>query len=702
MTTKRIRCSCGRIYDPVKRPACPDCGTINSVAAAPPPLPDPEPVKKEPVVDPVVPAPRPSPIPLSPRTLAIGAGAALLLILVIALSRCGSSKSKPEPTPSPSPSLAPSSTPSVAPSTSPTSAPIVQPTPVFVPPPSGIIESFDLAAAIAQAAPGATIKVPPGTYTGSFVVTKPVRLTGAIMGQVFIQSQGRECLTVRASGVAVQNIEFRCNGIGDLPAISIAPGAELDLEGCKVQSSTTLGVAATGALKALGSSFTVAGGTAVRLNLAAHASLTQCSLGESQFALWVANGAHADLHACAFDRNGSEGKGSIITVSGAKASLTAEDCHFTNNTAGIRALDGATVAISKSSFKDNGITPQEGAYLGLVVLFNGAQGTLANSTFESNRQGVAVVDSKLEIEKCQFAGGGIERNEILLCQPIGVDGKNAIVTVRHSVITDSALYAVDAIAGGKVILEDTEISGTRSVGLAVGDRGAGGGQAEVRRCQFLHNRTGVGLVTGSSATIEDAEFRENQDGIIALDKGTRLQATRLKVAGNTDSGVFVRSNGEASISDSDFANNARGVIAGVRGKSSERATVTLENCRFSGSRYFGVGACVQSEVSLTKCTFDGTDKQNIYKERGANVQTNEAQPPPPHENPLKPTPPNDAEVSPSPSESVAPAVTPSPADSASPDREKATPRPRRKPTPRPHPPTPEDIRRALRKLLPGN
>ncbi|MBA3962490.1 MAG: right-handed parallel beta-helix repeat-containing protein [Chthoniobacterales bacterium] len=699
MTTKRIRCSCGRIYDPVKRPACPDCGAAHAVATPPEVPPQPEPLLvKPPVIDPVPPPPS----PINPRLIAIAAAVVvMLLVFVIALRQCGSPAPKPAPEPTPRPTasiaLSPSPIPSAAPSVSPSAA--VTATPVFVPPPFALPETFDLNAALAQAAPGATIKIPPGSYPGGLVVNKAVHLVGA-MGQVFFQSEGRECLSVHAPGVTVQNVQFLCNGIGELPAISIAQGADLELEACKVQSSTAVGVSAMGGLKALGSSFTAASGTAVRLNQGSRASLTQCSLGESQFGLWLANGATAELHSCAFDRNGAEGRGATISLTGAKSSLTAEDCHFTNNSAGIRALDGAMVAISKSSFKNNGVTPTAGTQLGLVVLFNNARGTIAESTFESNQQGVSCVNgSQLEIEKCQFAGGGIEANEIPFCQAVAAYGKGAVVTVRHSVITDSAQYAVNAIDGGKAILEETEISGTRSVGLAVGDREAGRGQAEVKRCQFLHNRTAIGLVAGSAATIEGAEIRENQDGIILADPGTRLRASKLKISGQSDAGLFVRLNGEASISDSDFTNNARGAIAGVRGKTSERATLTLKDCRFGGSRYFGVGACVQSVVSLTNCTFNGSDKQNIYKERGATVQTNE---------PVTPTPPNENQTSPTPAQSVTPfasaSPSPSPESSApSPGHEKKIDKkPRRTPTPRPHLPTPEDVDRLLRQLLPGS
>ena len=696
MTTKRIRCSCGRVYDPVKRPACPDCGTVNSIVAAPL-EPEPPVEEKAPVVDPVRRAAVPRPFPLTPRTIAIGAGALVLLVLVSALSRCGSPKPLPAPTPAPTATPVASATAAATASATPAASatPVVVETPRIAPTPSGIIESFDLTAALAAAAPGATIKVPPGSYPGGLIVDKAVRLVGT-MGQVFIQSEGRECLSVRAPGVAVQNVQFICNGIGALAAISVSDGADLSLEACKVQSNTALAVNATGAIKALGSSFTAVNGTALRLNSGARGNLTQCSLGESLFGLWLAKGAGAELHSCAFDRNGGgEGKGAIASLAAAPASLTAEDCHFTGNTSGIRALDGSAITISGSTFKDNGITPQEGAQLGLIVLFNSAKGSIANCTFDSNKQGVTAVNgSKLQIDRCQFTGGGIQGNEILFCQPIGVDGRGAAVTVRNSVLTDSAQYAANALDGGTIIVEDTEFSGTHGPALVVGYRGEGPGHAEVKRSRFLHNLTGVGLVAGSSATIEESELRENQDGIIALDPKTNVRGRKLKFIGNTDSGLFLRQNASAVVSDSDFMNNARGAIAGVRGKSAERATFTLQNCRFGGSRYFAVGACTLSRAILTDCIFDGTDKQKFFRERGSFIQTNE-QP--------TPTPP-EAETSPTPEESAEPSVSPTPDAGASPTPEEPrnTPRPRRKPTPRPHPPTPEDIRRALHKLLPGN
>ncbi len=130
------------------------------------------------------------------------------------------------------------------------------------------------------------------------------------------------------------------------------------------------------------------------------------------------------------------------------------------------------------------------------------------------------------------------------------------------------------------------------------------------------------------------------------------------------------------------------------------SSITLQNCRFGDNRVYAAGASTQSKLSLTNCVFDGTDKTNLYRERGSIIETNE--PPTPTPAP-SPAPPAGTETSPTPVETAEPSVSPAPESRSSPlpERSKITPRPRRKPTPRPHPPTPEDIRRALRKLLPG-
>lgn len=697
MTTKRIRCSCGRVYDPVKRPECPDCGAPHAVAK---PAVDPKKEEQKETPPGPQPSPGPAPLPISPRTMAIGIGTLLLLTIVIALSRCGSNEQRKNiiaPSPAATPTATPAPTATAAPTI--TAAPTQSPPPAIVtPPPSNVTPppggnqfvpglTTDLNAMIASAEPGATIKVPPGMYPGGLVITKAVRLIGT-NGQVYIQSEGRECLSVRAPGVSVQNIQFNCNGIGELPAISVADGAELELEGCKVQSTTAVALTATGnaALKTLGCNFTSANGVALRLTNGARAHLTQSSITDSRMGLWLAQGAAAELHSCAFERNGGEeAKGSILAVNNPKSTLTADDCHFSNNPGGISAVGGAALSITNCSFSNNGSVPRSGGVVGLITLFNHSNGKVQSCLFENNQQGVSVNDgSKLEMVKCQLNGTGVRqiRDVIPSCQPISVFGKESVAEVRETAIFDSVQYGIVSLGGGKLALESVEIAGTRSAGLVVGDRTAGAGEAQIKHCRFRNNGNGIGVFAASSATVEDSEFRENQDGIIVLDKDSRLRGQKLTFVANRDAGLFVHALGEATVTGSDFQNNGRGVVAGVKNKSAERAAATLEDCRFNGNRTFGAGACAGSTMVLTRCTFESTDKQNIYKERNATVQIDAP------ENP-SPSPEPESDASPSPAEEQ-PGLSPSPSSTA---------RPRPRPTARPRRPQPNDAERILREIF---
>ena len=343
--------------------------------------------------------------------------------------------------------------------------------------------------------------------------------------------------------------------------------------------------------------------------------------------------------------------------------------------------------------------------LGLISVRNGGRATLERVRFESNRHGIAVMDgSSVELRQCEFTGNGLDQRQVVPASlPLLVSGEKSRATLRKTVFRDSAQYAIGVMAGGDLTLEDVEISGSRIAGVILGERNVAPVHAVIRRSRFIGNGTGLGLLAGGSAELEDCEFRENNDGLIAFDPGTQLRATRTAIGPNRERGLYVYLQAEARLVDCDLKNNARGAVSGTRGRAGERATIALENCRFGGNRVYAAGASTQSKLSLTNCVFDGTDKTNLYRERGAIIETNEppAITPAPSPSPL---PSAGGEAAPTPAESVEPSVSPAPESSVSPspEREKITPRPRRKPTPRPRPPTPEDLRRALRKLLPGN
>ncbi|HEY5035896.1 MAG TPA: right-handed parallel beta-helix repeat-containing protein [Chthoniobacterales bacterium] len=703
--SKRIRCSCGRVYDPGKHAACPVCGTINVVIAEPPPLPN-EPEK--PAVERIAaPPPLPSPtktspgISLNPRHLAIGVAVILLVVIVVALSRCGGKgKAAAVVTPTPSATTTVIATPTPAPLiatpaptvalTTPTPAPVTPPpNRPPVPPPSGLTNN--LAAQIAQAAPGATINLPAGVYPGGLVIARALHLVG-VNDQVFIQGQGQECLAVQVPGVTLQNIRFTRNGGGRAPAITVAEGADLQMQNCQVHADAAIavGIAGNGAIKASACTFAARGSTAISLTKSAQGDFRQTHFDNSRIGLWLAEGARAELHSCAFAHN----EGAIMVLNNAETTVQADDCQFLNNPGGID-LAGATLSLTNCTISRNGVEPRGTNTPSLMALYNKAHVTLSGSLFQENFEGIAVHEGRLEVEKCQFTSNGPRqlREFILACEPISVAGSGSSARIRNSTFADSAQYAAVVMAGAKIELDTVEISGTPSASLVVGDRGTGAATAEIKNCRFHNNATGLGVFAGSSATVNDTQLWDNQDGIIVVDEHSQVRGEKLDFQRDRDVGLFVHGQGSATVQNSQFKDNARDAVAGLNGKEAQRGTLALEDCQFSGSRVFSIGACRGSEVSLTNCHFEKTRKE-LYREEGAKVERNEATPT------VSPTPAtSDEETSATPDEENSPNESPSPTSSATPEPNH---RPHHRATPRPHLPTAEEIRNALRGLLPGN
>ncbi len=488
-----------------------------------------------------------------------------------------------------------------------------------------------------------------------------------------LASEGKPALAVEAPGVSLADVQIATQAIGAVPAISVAKGAELNLDSCKLQSGSALGVsvAQNGMLRAADSSFSALKGAAVRLESGAKANFNQTAFRSSLVGLSLATGAVAELHGSAFEGNGlNDRNGASADLSGANTRLTAEDCQFMNNTGGINVSDQAGLSLSNSSFKSNGGSSR--GTVGLIVIRDGGSATLTHDNFEANRSGVLVTrGGKLEMENCRFDQNGFaqSRGVVAGSLPLSIAGEGSTAIVRHSSFARSTPHAVSVIDGGQLTLEATDISGSAEVGLLVGDRSAPGGHAEIKGSHFVGNTAGLGVCAKGSAVVEDSEFRENNDGVVVLDRGSELRLTKSKLLKNKRQGLHVFVQATATVADCDLQDNIQGALSGSIGRANERAAITLEQCRFGANHVFGAGAGRESELVLTNCTFDGTDKTNIYKDRGAKVSVNAGA--------------GDA---------------PSPASEEETANEK---KPHHHATPKPHVPSANDIKRTLRKLLPG-
>jgi hypothetical protein len=170
-------------------------------------------------------------------------------------------------------------------------------------------------------------------------------------------------------------------------------------------------------------------------------------------------------------------------------------------------------------------------------------------------------------------------------------------------------------------MEDSEITGCRTAGLVVGEEGASPAHADVKRSQFARNSTGIGIFAGGSADITDSECRENNEGIVVMGRGSRVQITKTALLANRDHGLYVYGEAEANGVDLNIQGNARGAQSGMPRKGSTGGSLALQDCHVTSNQVFGVGAYAKSQLTLTRVTFEANGKTNIYREGGAIVQT---------------------------------------------------------------------------------
>lgn len=491
-------------------------------------------------------------------------------------------------------------------------------------------DARDLPTVLARAADGDTILLKPGIYIGSIVLSRPVRLVGDTSTgsgpQVFLKASGAEAVAIRTPGVVIESIGIHLDTPGAGAAVSIAANAGLEMVNSQVQSMSSLGIVASGsaALKVSKSAFWNTAGTAVQLENAARAEITDSTFAGNQRALAVLGEAQATLRACTFQTNGMRnGRGAVLSVAGEKAQVTAEGCVFSGNPAGLEVTERAYLAVTNSHFKDNGIWGEPGGWSqGLIAVKNEARATLTGGTFESNRQGIAIFyTGTVEIEGCRFTGNGLQTDNkglLFVSHAISAGGANARMIVRKTGVAQSRLHGLNITDGAHLTLEDSDISRNGQTGLVAGVSTGPPTRVEVKRTRFDANQYGGCIIAaGSSAVIEDSEVRGSRFGVLAQDKGTQVQLLRVAAIGNRDQGVCAASYAELTAMECSFTDNGCGAQSGWPGKSQFRGELAVEHCRFENNRTFDLAAYSRSHLTATDCTYAPDEKAKLHRDRSA-------------------------------------------------------------------------------------
>jgi len=447
-------------------------------------------------------------------------------------------------------------------------------------------------AGINAAAPGDTVQVGPGTYTGAsnrnldFAGKNILLRSTAGAATTIIDCQnlarGMRFHTGETAAATVRGFTIR-NGLasGTFGAgILIEGGATPSIRDCRFESNH----ANTG-----GAVFVTSGVT-----------LTDCTF-ESNIADNFGGGAYAEAGnltavRCSFAHNQAAIGAGVSVLLDATATLT--DCNFTENNPANKAggfyASASAVALDRCTFLRNTGKNGAGAYI---------------------TEGTATVDScTFSTNTATYSGGGMQADVV---NPLSVTG-----CMFEGNTTLDTSYPL-GFGGGGLYMDNYHIPASQVVDctfinnrtLGPGNASGGGMRASgyssdhvVLRCTFIGNhadQSGGGAHLGGR--YEDCVFQGNTCGGTGGGLGSSYETidcvftnNQAKYGGGCSSGT--------NVIRCEFTENVATSWGGGMTQSGGSDPATIEDCRFSGNHAGtggGIWAYLYQPTSISGCTFDG-------------------------------------------------------------------------------------------------
>ena len=297
--------------------------------------------------------------------------------------------------------------------------------------PAGKGDTVTIEAALSQAKEGSTIRIQPGTYAESLVLTRPVTIqaVSADPADTVIAPSSGPCLTATTETGKLHGLTLRKVAGGGGEGCVLLIGSGLTLSNSVIESEGTPAVilhsggAATLKdleIKALG------GVPAVVISNGARSQLSDSSItGETAFGLLVRRGAQPEVI-------GNEIKGTT------RAGLILE-------------------AGAGGRFEGNQIIENEGSG---VVIRGGSRPVLAKNRIESNGEAGVVID--------EGARGELDANVVARNKGSGIIvGSGAVPLLRKNEVEDNGEHGILLLerAGGR--LEGNQVQSNKGHGLAI-------------------------------------------------------------------------------------------------------------------------------------------------------------------------------------------------------------------------------------------
>ena len=258
-------------------------------------------------------------------------------------------------------------------------------------------DSRDIAAAIATAPPGATIRIRPGAYTSALTLDKDVRLIGTPdnPGQVNVSVSDQSCLVSSAADASVSGMSLRNGGQQAGPCV-VVPSGRLRLADVEITSASAAGLSVGAEGEVLG--------RALRI------------VDTAQHGLVVRDGGRLILEAAAIEGSGGAGaqivKASDVqvrdsrVVGGKGVGIVVADgsqVRLIGNTVANNALSGIEVLRTKGTFIADNVVSGNGE-AGLFLNRKSDATVLGNRFGDNGLSGAIVMGSSGRFERNRFEG----------------------------------------------------------------------------------------------------------------------------------------------------------------------------------------------------------------------------------------------------------------------------------------------------------
>lgn len=492
--------------------------------------------------------------------------------------------------------------------------------------------------AINAAAPGATIRIGPGTYTGNVTLRPKVKLLGAGAGATIVQGSGSQpVFLANDSGVqrdvVVEGITVTGGRAASGAGLWVGNGAAPTFRNVTIENNGT-GGSSTGGGALVGSQGDLLLENALLRN--------NIAKGGAAITLW---GGKATVRNTTIENTlGSQPTGSIADFGAiyvdAASKLTLENTTVKGHTAkqggAVALLGNSTATITGGRFANNQATIVGAG----IYVYSNASLTISAAVIENNQAqrdggGIYVWDAQATIRRCTVAnntatqyGGGIVmttnargsiEDSIVERNQAGIDGGGIVIQYGASplVLRNSVNFnRAGSVGGGFTVFDHAHptMRDNRVEGNTAMDGAAMQIEKEsapiVESNDFVRNtatRFGGAIVININATpqilgnvISGNSARQNGGGMF-VNAGSRAQIERNAFLGNaanvSGGGLVINEDGGSQVVENLFANNTAQTGGGGIVLSKTSAKVLGNRIRYNRAGQWGGGLSIENAAS---------------------------------------------------------------------------------------------------------